>query len=78
MIMPGDRERLCTAEQRIQKLQDAALDFYSWSGFIGNKVAQLEADMFEVKRDVKQLRRVVFAISRKLDVNLDDDDPPDN
>ena len=73
--MLKDSERMVLAEQRIQQLQDAALSFYAWSGYIGNCVAGMQAQMTDMQRDIKQTQRVMIAVAKHLNLDLDDDQP---
>ena len=76
--MLNNEQRMEMAERRIQQLQDAGLDFYAWSGHVGNRLTGLEAgfgqllgqvaivqkDMAVLKDDVSDLKRDMKQVHR--------------
>ena len=87
MTTSGNEDRMAQSERRIQQLQDASMNFYSWSGQVGNRLYALEAgvgqlsgqmailqqDVAQLKVDMKQVHRFMVKIAAKLDVDLGDD-----
>ena len=71
---PTMQGRMTLAEQRVQLLQDSALQFNLWAGEVNRRMAHMEADIFELKTDMKQVHRAMAAIVKHLDIDMGEDD----